>query len=229
MLAQKNIQYENCITRDSTPTDDTILSCATAVVLDHINSYREFIENRPPRISDFFQNGTYPFMQNPFADSYKKAIHTSYPHPGFGGAFYRWATSEEKKPYGSAGNGAAMRVSPITEMYGNQKEIICLSAMSANATHNHYEGVKGAVIAAMMIWMAYQGYSKEQIFQYMLDHYRDAKNALPSVQRFKVFNMRELRQKFGYPLSAFTVPAAAICFHESASYEDVITNVLSFG
>lgn len=122
-----------------------------------------------------------------------------------------------------------MRVSPIAEMHENQKEIICLSAMSADATHNHYEGVKGAVIAAMMIWMAYRGYDKEQIFQYMLNYYRDAQKALPSVQRFKKFDMQELRQKFGYPLSAFTVPAAAICFHESGSYEDVITNVLSFG
>lgn len=229
MLAQKNIRYENCITQDSTPTDDTILSCVTAVVLGHMNSYREFIENRLPGISDFSQNGTYPFMQNPFTEGYKKAVHTPYLHPGFGGTFYRWATSGEKKPYGSAGNGAAMRVSPIAEMYENQKEIICLSAMSADATHNHYEGVKGAVIVAMMIWMAYQGYSKEQIFQYMFGRYRDAQNALPSVQRLKKFDMQELRQKFGYPLSAFTVPAAAICFHESASYEDVITNVLSFG
>lgn len=229
MLAQKNIRYENCITQDSTPTDDTILSCATAAVLGHMSSYREFIEKRLPRISDFFRNSTYPFTQNPFAEGYKKAVHTSYPHPGFGGTFYQWATSGEKKPYGSAGNGAAMRVSPIAEMYGNQKEIICLSAMSADATHNHYEGVKGAVITAMMIWMAYHGYDKEQIFQYMLDYYHDAQNTLPSVQRFKKFDMQELRQKFGYPRSVFTVPAAAICFRESASYEDVITNVLSFG
>ena len=229
MLAQKNIRYENCITQDSRPTDDTILSCATAVVLGHMSSCREFIENRLPGISDFSRNGTYPFTRNPFTEGYRKAVHTSYPHPGFGGTFYRWATSGEKKPYGSAGNGTAMRVSPITEMYGNQKKIICLSAMSADATHNHYEGVKGAVIAAMMIWMAYRGYDKEQIFQYMLDHYRDAQNTLPSAQRFKKFDMQELQQKFGYPLSAFTVPAAAICFHESASYEDVITNVLSFG
>lgn len=229
MLAQKNIRYENCITQDSTPTDDTILSCATAAVLGHMNSYRKFIENRLPRISDFSRNGTYPFAQNPFTDGYRKAVHTSYPHPGFGGSFYRWATSGKKKPYGSAGNGAAMRVSPIAEIYENQKEVICLSAMSADATHNHYEGIKGAVIAAMMIWMAYRGYDKEQIFQYMLGHYRDDQNVLPSVQRFKKFDMQELRQKFGYPLSTFTVPAAAVCFYESASYEDAITNVLSFG
>lgn len=90
-----------------------------------------------------------------------------------------------------------MRVSPIAEIYENQKEIICLSAMSADATHNHYEGIKGAVIAAMMIWMAYRGYDKEQIFQYMLGHYRDDQNVLPSVQRFKKFDMQELRQNLG--------------------------------
>lgn len=228
-LAQKSIRYENCITQDSTPTDDTILSCATAIALGCTDSYRAFVKNRPLRMEDFSMNGSYPFVQNPFTEGYKKAVHTSYPHPGFGGAFYRWTIGKDNKPYGSAGNGAAMRVSPIPEIYKSQKDVICLSVMSADATHNHYEGIKGAVIAAMMIWMAYQGYGREQIFQYMLLHYRGVQNSLPSAQRLKEFTMQELQQKFGYSLSAFTVPAAAICFHESASYEDVITNALSFG
>ena len=122
-----------------------------------------------------------------------------------------------------------MRVSPIPEIFKKPKDVISLSAMSADATHNHYEGIKGAVVTAMMIWMAYQGYDREQVFQYMLGHYCDAKSVLPSTQKLKKFDMQELQQKFGYPLSSFTVPAAAICFHESASYEDVISNVLSFG
>lgn len=75
-LAQKSIRYENCITQDSTPTDDTILSCATAIALGCMDSYREFVENRPLRMEDFSLNGSYPFVQNPFTEVYKKAIYT---------------------------------------------------------------------------------------------------------------------------------------------------------
>lgn len=227
-LEQRRINYRNCITPDSAPTDDTILSCATAIALEHLTSYQEHIEKRMPCAADFEINSSYPFKNNPFTDQYKAVIRTSYQNPGFGGAFYRWAVSESRKPYGSAGNGAAMRISPIPEMYANPKDIILLSAMSANATHNHHEAVRGAVIITMMIWMAYNGYDKEQIFQYMKKYYCSAQYSIPVTQKLKKFNMIELRQKPGYPLSSFSVPAAVVCFHESESYEDVMDNVLSF-
>lgn len=227
-LEEQDVAYRNCITADSGPTDDTILSCATAIVLQDLGSYQEYIENRSLDITDFAVDGTYPFARNPFAEQYKTAIHTSYPHPGFGGAFYRWASSESLKPYGSAGNGAAMRVSPIPEKYAKQEDVIPIAAMSAVATHNHLEGVKGAIVTAMLIWMAYRGYSKEQIYGYAVQHYRGTQHTLPNTQKLKNFDMQELRWKPGYPLSSFSVPAAAICFHESETFESAMDNVLSF-
>lgn len=227
-MEEKGIAYQNCITPDSRPTDDTILSCATAIALRDLDSCQKYIEKRPLKITDFAADSSYPFVGNFFTKQYKTAVHTSYPTPGFGGAFYRWAIGESLRPYGSAGNGAAMRVSPIPEKYLDQRDVIQLSAMSASATHNHLEGVKGAVATAMMIWMAYHGYSKKQIYEYMVHHYHDAQYTLPKTQRLKNFDLQELRWKPGYPLSSFSVPAAVICFHESETFEGVVDNILSF-
>lgn len=95
-----------------------------------------------------------------------------YPHPmgGYGGSFARWINSDEYMPYNSFGNGSAMRVSPIGWLFDTEQQVIVEATKSAVVTHNHPEGVKGAVATALAIFYARE-YSKEIMLTKMTDYY----------------------------------------------------------
>ena len=95
-----------------------------------------------------------------------------YPHPmgGYGGSFARWINSDEYMPYNSFGNGSAMRVSPIGWLFDTEQKVIVEATKSAVVTHNHPEGVKGAVATALAIFYARE-YSKEIMLTKMADYY----------------------------------------------------------
>lgn len=95
-----------------------------------------------------------------------------HPHPmgGYGGSFARWINSDEYMPYNSFGNGSAMRVSPVGWLFDTEKEVIVEATKSAVVTHNHPEGVKGAVATALAIFYARE-YSKEIMLTKMTDYY----------------------------------------------------------
>lgn len=94
-----------------------------------------------------------------------------YPYSGYGGRFYEWMYGENPKPYNSFGNGSAMRVSFVGEHFDALEDVISMAEKSAEVTHNHPEGIKGAVVTAVCIWMARHGKTKEDIFQYVLEQY----------------------------------------------------------
>ena len=77
-----------------------------------------------------------------------------YPHPmgGYGGSFARWIASNDPLPYNSFGNGSAMRVSPVAWAFDDLKDVIDWAIKTASVTHNHPEGIKGAVAVAHAIW-----------------------------------------------------------------------------
>ena len=77
-----------------------------------------------------------------------------HPHAGYGGGFKRWLTSIESKPYNSYGNGSAMRVSSIGWLFDTLERTREVARWSAEVTHNHPEGIKGAECVASVIWMA---------------------------------------------------------------------------
>ncbi len=90
---------------------------------------------------------------------YGESIHEwcrKYPNPKgcYGGRFYRWVMSSDPRPYGSFGNGSAMRVSPIGWWFFDTEEVMSQAAMSAECSHNHPEGIKGACTVAFAIAMA---------------------------------------------------------------------------
>lgn len=90
-----------------------------------------------------------------------------YPHAGYGGSFRHWIKENNPKPYGSYGNGSAMRVSAAGWLYDSMERTREVARATANVTHNHPEGIKGAEATASAIYMARNGSSKEEIKEYI--------------------------------------------------------------
>ena len=94
-----------------------------------------------------------------------------YPDAGYGGSFRRWLKSSEPKPYGSYGNGSAMRVSPAGFYYDTIERTREVARWTAEVTHNHPEGVKGAEATAAAIFLARKGAEKELIEMYLMKEF----------------------------------------------------------
>ena len=90
-----------------------------------------------------------------------------YPHAGYGGMFRRWLRAENPKPYGSFGNGSAMRVSAAGWLFDTLDKTLEMAKVTAEVTHNHPEGIKGAQATAATIFLARTGHSKPEIKQYV--------------------------------------------------------------
>lgn len=90
-----------------------------------------------------------------------------YPHEGYGGYFRRWLAARHPEPYNSFGNGSAMRVSAAGWLYDSLEKTRVVAKATANVTHNHPEGIKGAEATASAIFMARNGSLKEEIKKYI--------------------------------------------------------------
>lgn len=145
----------------------------------------------------------------------------NYPNAGYGGSFRGWLfTQDQPKPYGSWGNGSAMRVSAVGWLFDTIEETRRYAKLTAEVTHNHLEGIKGAMATASAIFMTRNGASKDEIKAYII-------------------------QEFGYDLSRTcdeirpgyhhvescqeTVPEAITAFLEGKDFEDVIRTAVSLG
>lgn len=80
-----------------------------------------------------------------------------YPNSGYGGNFYKWINTNDHRPYNSFGNGSAMRVSFVGDFCEDYDEIQAMAKKTAEVSHNHPEGIKGAVATATAIWLAKHG------------------------------------------------------------------------
>lgn len=173
-------------------TDDSVLTCA---VIDSILNYIPFDE----------------------------AIYSwgnRYPGRGYGGRFNQWLSENNPKPYNSYGNGSAMRVSPIGFIFESMDQVLDYAKRSAEVTHNHIEGIKGAQAVALAIHLAKKGSDKSKI-------------------------KREIESTFGYNLSVSyykihsehrfdetcqgSVPESFIAFFESTDFESAIRLAVSLG
>ena len=94
-----------------------------------------------------------------------------YPHRGYGGKFLMWVLSDNPKPYNSFGNGSAMRISSVAWVAKDLDELKKLSDTVTSITHNHQEGMKGALVIATCIFMARNGATKEEIKEYAIKQY----------------------------------------------------------
>ncbi len=197
-------------------TDDSILTAATLSV--EKNAENIIYSNRSIGLEDIGCDSSYPLLDNPYTKAYRDMA-LKYPTAGYGSNFSVWAANNGTKPYGSLGNGSAMRVSPVGALYDEQDEVIKRAAVSAMATHNHIEGVKGAVVTAVCIWMARKGYSKKQIYRYMVKHYSYG----ASTHLFTDFSYEEAsKRKVNQVECSYSVPAAVISFYKSKDYMDAI-------
>lgn len=143
-----------------------------------------------------------------------------YPHEGYGGYFRRWLTARHPEPYNSFGNGSAMRVSAAGWLYDSLEKTRVVAKATANVTHNHPEGIKGAETTASAIFMARNGSSKEEIKKYIENEFHyDLNRTLDEIR--PSFHMDETCQK--------TVPEAIIAFLEARDFEDAIRNAVSLG
>ena len=177
-------------TPKSTFTDDTVLTMANALWL------LEDEQHTPER------------LVNIMLDMCRK-----YPDRGYGGRFARWIYDSNPQPYDSFGNGSAMRVSPVGYYANSLDEALALAKVSAEVTHNHPEGIKGAQATAAAIFLARQGKTKQEIHDYV------EKTFGYDLSR----TLEEIRPTFTFDETCqHTVPEAITCFVEGKDYEDVV-------
>lgn len=142
-----------------------------------------------------------------------------YPSCGYGPSFYRWIMSEDHKPYGSFGNGSAMRISAVGVVSKSIEEIKKLSAVVTNISHNHPNSINGSEATAVAIHMALNGKSKDEIKKYIEDNYfkiDDLKIDTMKPQYFHINCVETVKQSIG-------------AFLESTDYEDAIRNAIALG
>lgn len=186
----------NLFTRKSMFTDDTIMTLAVAKWLcEDKDSQDVLIDNL-----QYFGN--------------------KYPNAGYGGRFYNWLGQENPEPYGSWANGSAMRVSPCAWVANTLEEAQDLAKKSAIVTHNHPEGIKGALATCDAIYLARIGATKEEIKDHIEVRYNYNLNR----------SLDEIRPYYSFDVScAGSIPESIICFLEADDYEDTIRNAVSLG
>ncbi len=173
-------------------TDDTVLTVAVAERILRGGSYTDLFH-------DYFH---------------------AYPLAGYGGSFIRWAGYRNRDPYNSWGNGSAMRVSPVGFASDTLGQVLAQARESAEATHNHPEGVRGAQATATAVFLARTGHTKAEIKSH--------------IEREFGYNLSDrlddIREQYTFDVSCQgSVPQSIIAFLEADGYEDAVRNAISLG
>ena len=143
-----------------------------------------------------------------------------YPRAGYGGRFRQWLSETNPQPYQSFGNGSAMRVCPVGWAFDSLEETLEAARKSAEVTHNHPEGIKGAQATAACVFLARTGKSKPEIKKYVEETFGYDLNR----------KCEEIRPKYDFDVTCQgTVPEAIIAFLESTDYEHAIRLAISLG
>lgn len=143
-----------------------------------------------------------------------------YPNAGYGNTFADWLDSDSLAPYGSFGNGSAMRVSPVGFAFNTLDSVLEQAKRSAEVTHDDPEGIKGAQVVASAIYLAREGYSKDAIRDYVEENFEyDLHRTLD-----------EIRPDYDFDETCQgSVPEAITAFLESSDYEDAVRKAVSLG
>lgn len=187
-------------------TDDSIMALAVASALI---KGREEGKGQPQR----------PLRELMVEEMQRLGRKYPYPMGAYGARFSRWLRSDDPQPYYSCGNGSAMRAAPCGFMAVTLPEAIALAKVSAEVTHDHPEGIKGAEATAACVFLARSGRTKEEIRDYVRAHYYPLEQTLD-----------EIRPGYGFrDTCQTTVPQAIQAFLESESFEDAIRCAISLG
>jgi len=180
------------INSDAFFTDDSVLTVATAEAI---------------------------LLQQDYSTVYK-TWGRRYPDAGYGGSFYRWMMLDSSEPYNSWGNGSAMRISPVGWAFETLEETLAEAKRSAEVTHNHPDGIKGAQSVAAAIFMARNGACKQEIKE--------------CIEKTFDYNLNLATQDI-WPVYYFevscqgSVPESIISFLESRDYEHALKIAISLG
>lgn len=173
-------------------TDDTVLTAATAWAILHEGDYGRA----------YWEFGR------------------RYPGRGYGEKFQAWLAAEDRRPYGSWGNGSAMRVSPVGWAFETETRVLEEAARSAAVTHDHPEGIKGAQAAALAVFLARRGAGKAAIREAVEERFGyDLGRSVEAIRP-------------GYRFDSScrgSVPEAIVCFLESMDFESAVRLAVSLG
>lgn len=186
----------------STFTDDTVMTLAVA---------EAFLDREETETDDTTRYRLVKSMQH-----WGKA----YPHAGYGTRFLDWLWSENPQPYHSYGNGSAMRVSAAAWLFDELSTVRYMARLSAEVTHNHPEGIKGAEATAAVIFLGRTGRSKAEIRTYVEREFGYSLSRTCDEIRPGYFHVESCQQ---------TVPEAITAFLEGENFEDVIRTAVSLG
>lgn len=187
---------------NSTYTDDSVMTLAVADAFLSLSPEASEVETRR-----FLVRSMQTYGQK-------------YPYAGYGGMFRRWLKDSNPQPYGSYGNGSAMRVSSAAWLFDDLETVRHMAQLSAEVTHNHPEGIKGAEAIASAIFLARTGSTKAEIKSYIEAnfHYDLSRTC------------DEIRPTYRHVESCQeTVPEAITAFLEGNNFEDVIRTAVSLG
>ena len=155
-----------------------------------------------------------------------------YPHPmgGYGGRFAMWISNDNPKPYGSFGNGSAMRVSAVGLALDDEESVLANAEMSAACTHNHPEGIKGAQTVALAIHLALE--MRNAYAEKTITHKDIMEKVIAPCVSFSGYNLNICKEnvmnRFDETCQG-TVPVALWIIKESNSFEDAIRRAVSLG
>ena len=186
----------------STYTDDTVMTLAVGLT---------FFDAQPSASDDWILRALANRMRQ---------FGKMHPHAGYGGMFRRWLRDPEMNAYNSFGNGSAMRVSAVAWLYDNIDAVRHAARLSAEVTHNHPEGIKGAEATASAIFLARTGSTKEEIKAYIEHEFHYDLSRSCDAIRPNYHHVESCQE---------TVPEAITAFLEGDSFEDVIRTAVSLG
>ena len=192
------------ITKYSYFTDDTVMTCAIA----------EAIMNVMPKRGDKISEEDF---EAEVVNS-MTALGNKYPNAGYGMRFVYWLTNPE--PYGSYGNGSAMRVSPVAWAFDTLEDVEKFAEISARVSHNHPEGIKGAQSTAGSIFLARTGKNHSQIKDYVENKYGYDLNRTLAQIRPNYHHVESCQE---------SVPESIISYLEASDFESTVRNAVSLG
>ena len=200
---RKNTKREDfpLLSKWSHPTDDSMMTLAVARAL--MNTWG--------RSDDEIRAELVRSMQD---------LGRRYPNAGYGRTFAGWLYEKNPLPYNSFGNGIAMRVSPAGWLYQTLEDTLHAAALTAEVSHNHPEGIKGAQAIAASVFLARAGATKEEILIYAAKTYGES--------MFRTLEAIRPGYKFDVSCQG-SVPEAIIAFYESEDYEDAVRKAVSIG
>jgi ADP-ribosylglycohydrolase len=191
VIPTKSLDFQ-LFTELSTFTDDTVLTVAIADAILYNQPYEEKLREYGRR----------------------------YPDAGYGSSFIKWLSGLIPGPYNSFGNGSAMRVSPVGFAFSTEEDVLEEARKTAEVSHNHPEGIKGAQAIALSIFLARQGFSKKHIRRTIEERFGY------DLSR----NIIEIRPRYQFEISCQrSVPESIIAFLESDDFVSAIRIAISLG